>query len=440
MVPVRVCLLMLIGLVSQSLLADPVADREAYSHPLPGLEDQARERFNRGRAEFQRVWVAPPGGGDSTGLGPLFNRLACASCHLKNGPGRSPNSPGERMQSMLVRLSLPGQGDHGGVLPHPAYGGQLNEEGVPGVPGEGRASIHWKASRMHLSGGEVVVLRHPVLKFTDLAYGPLKGVLTSPRVGPAIFGLGLLESVSTETLEALAASQKSLGLAGHLNRVWDVSQQTTATGRMGWKANSPSLRQQIAEAFLGDMGITTPLFPNQNCTTAETACQQAQTTQTELSSARLDDIEFYVAHLAPPAPRDRDDPVVRHGESIFSNLGCAHCHRPQLETAAHPKFPALGARPIAPYSDLLLHDMGPGLADGRPDFAAGPGDWRTAPLWGIGLRPLIAGHHQYLHDGRARNLQEAILWHGGEARETRDRYARMAKPERQALLRFLASL
>jgi len=418
------------------------ASREAYSKPLPGLSDGEREIFFRGRSLFRQSWVvAPVANSTVDGLGPLYNRLACSSCHQKNSRGTAPDFPGERMQSMLIRLSVAGTSADGGPKPHPVYGGQLNEEGIPGVPGEGRAVLYWKPKTVHLADGEKVELRYPVLKFKELAYGPLTGAKTSARVSPAVFGLGLLESVSEDTLQKLAAETKPDGIKGRINRVWDIEQQKPVPGRFGLKANAPNLRQQSAGAFVGDLGITSPLFPEENCSTSQKACRKAVSGgHPELDKQQLDDVEFYLAHLAVPARRKTTDATVVRGEALFAATGCSQCHRPSLPTGDHPKFPLLSQRSIAPYTDLLIHDMGAGLADHRPDYQAGGRDWRTPPLWGIGLVPAINGTARYLHDGRARTLQEAILWHDGEGRKVRQRYSRLSKEDRAALLAFLDSL
>jgi len=432
----------LTGLAEERPATVDDSTREAFSKPLPGLGDGDREIFFRGRSLFRQSWIVAPSA-DATvdGLGPVYNRLACASCHQKNSRGTAPEHVGERMQSMLVRLSVPGQSPQGGPKPHPAYGDQLNEEGIPGVPGEGRAVIEWRQRTIRLADGERVQLRSPKLRFVELAYGPLDHALASPRVSPAVFGLGLLESVSDDTLEKLATEAKPDGIRGRVNKVWDVVQQRTVTGRFGLKANAPNLRQQSAGAFVGDLGITSPLFPTENCTAVQKACQQAPSGgHPELSKEQLDEVEFYLSHLAVPARRNTADPLVQKGETLFAAVGCALCHRPTLATGEHPKFPFLSKRSIAPYSDLLIHDMGPALADGRPDYQAGGRDWRTPPLWGIGLVPAINGEARYLHDGRARSVQEAILWHGGEAKRVRDRYAKLDKASRQALLAFIDSL
>lgn len=423
----------------------PLASREAYSQPLPGISEEERQAFLRGRSLFNQSWVvAPAQDSQVDGLGPLYNRLACVSCHAKNGRGKAPAGPGERMQSMLVRLSVPGTDAHGGPKPHPAYGDQLNEEGIPGVPGEGRAELRWREQRVRLADGSVVRLRRPLLQLSEAAYGPFQRpgapLLTSLRVGQPVFGLGLLAAVPLEQIQALADERQPDGVRGRVNTVWNVEKNRSGPGRFGWKANQPTLQQQIAGAMNGDLGITSPLFPTQNCTPAQTACAAApHGGQPELSADQLRDLTTYLSLLAVPAPRGQETAIVQQGQAHFAELGCAVCHRPTLRTGP-AAFPALAQRTIAPYTDLLLHDLGPGLADDRPDHQASGRQWRTPPLWGIGLSEAIGENSGFLHDGRARTLEEAILWHGGEARPARQRYTRLPRSEREALLAFLNSL
>jgi CxxC motif-containing protein (DUF1111 family) len=418
------------------------AGREAFSRPLGGLTESERERFFRGRSLFNQSWVVAPAKDDQVdGLGPLYNRLACVSCHARNGRGLPPERPDERMQSMLVRLSVAGPDGHGGPRPHPAYGDQFNEEGVPGVAGEGRVSLHWVEVVHRLPDGERIRLRRPQLVFSELAYGPMGRVLTSPRVGQQVVGMGLLDAVPAEVLEAMANAPKADGVKGRVNRAWNPEGGRAEAGRFGYKANMPSLRAQIAGAFLGDLGITSALHPDENCSPTQIACRKAPTGgRPELGADQLDDVEFYLAHLAVPARRGADSPAVRRGEVLFAAAGCSQCHRPSLNTGPSPRFPRLALKTIAPYTDLLIHDMGAGLADGRPDFLASGREWRTPPLWGIGLTATISETARYLHDGRARSLGEAILWHGGEAKVARRRFARLGRAEREDLLVFLKSL
>jgi CxxC motif-containing protein (DUF1111 family) len=435
--------LLMVALVAANALAQNEASPEAFAQPVPGLSDAEREQFFRGRTLVRQSWVVAPSKDDQVdGLGPLYNRLACISCHPHNGRGRPPERDDERMLSMLVRLSVPGHDVHGGPNPHPAYGGQLNEEGIPGVPGEGRAYLEWReVETVALADGEQVSLRRPRIKFADLAYGPIDGVLTSLRVGEQMVGMGLLDAVPSATLERMAKEAKPDGVKGRVNRVWNSEAKRMEAGRFGYKANMPTLRAQSAGAFNGDLGITSPLFPTENCTPVQTACQKAPTGGSpELSAKQLDDVEFYLAHLDLPPRRNAADPAVTRGEAKFAEVGCAACHRSQLKTGEHARFPRLSRQTIRPYTDLLIHDMGEGLSDHRPDYRAGGRDWRTPPLWGLGLTAAVSESTFYLHDGRARSLAEAILWHGGEAKPARDRFAGLKKEEREALMAFLNSL
>lgn len=419
------------------------ATREAYSRiNTDAASAQLSDAF-RGRSLFRQSWVVPPAKDiDIAGLGPIYNQLSCASCHPKNGRGQPPKNPLQAMRSMLVRLSLPGQDAHGGPLPHPVYGNQLNEQGIPGVPGEGSVSVEYREFPVTLPEGEAIKLRRPQYRFAELHYGPLNaGIQFSPRVGPPVFGLGLLEAVPEQTLLQLAEQGRQQGVSGRPNVVWDAEKQRPAIGRFGLKANVATLRQQITGAFIGDMGITSALHPEENCTAAQIACRQSPSArQPELSNAQLDAMLLYLRLLQVPARRNGDDPIVRQGEQTFTAIGCAACHVPVLKTGDFSPLPALSGQTLHPYSDLLLHDMGDDLADHRPDFQADGREWRTPPLWGIGLIERINEHSYFLHDGRARNLTEAVLWHGGEALPARQRFAALSADKCRALMRFLESL
>ena len=438
-------LLPLAFLVIQAHSAEDTAAyfAESFTRPMANLGDAEREQFIRGRSLVRQSWViAPSKDDDVDGLGPLYNRLACISCHPRNGRGQAPDNADERMRSMLVRLSVPGSDIHGGPKPHPVYGGQLNEEGIPGVPGEGRAFIQWQeVKKLTLPGGEKVSLRRPKTEFRELAYGPLDDALFSLRVGQQMVGMGYLDAVSETTLERMASEKKPDGVRGRVNHVWNPETQRMEAGRFGYKANMPTLRVQIAGAYAGDHGLTSPVFPDENCTPAQPACSKAPNGGLpELSREQLDDTEFYLAHLEIPARRKPDDPEIRKGEAVFARVGCAVCHRQVLETDDYARFPRLSRQKIQPYTDLLIHDMGEGLSDDRPDYQAHGREWRTPPLWGIGLTVAVSEVHSYLHDGRARNLTEAIVWHGGEAGRAQNRFVQLPEKERKALLAFLNSL
>lgn len=422
------------------------AGPRAFSTMAPALPETWRLDFAKGRTVFGRPWVpAPAEDEDFDGLGPQFNRLSCIACHPRNGAGFAPDDAAEPMRTMLVRLSVPGQDDHGGPKPHPAYGDQLNDNALDGFAPEGRAVVTWTETRETLPGGAVVGLRRPHLAFADLAYGPLgDDILTSPRIAPPIFGLGLLEAVAQADIVAHADpdDRDHDGIRGRANRVWDAGNGRVVLGRFGWKANQPSVHQQLAGAMLGDIGITSPIFPEQNCPPLQTGCDRPPAGGTvELTATQLHNLQTYHLGLGVPSRRHPDDPRVQAGEALFAGLGCAACHRPTLITGPHRVIAELGGQTIHPYSDLLVHDMGEGLADGRPDYLAGGRDWRTTPLWGLGLKPVVAGGRVgYLHDGRARTPLEAVLWHGGEAQAAADRVRALDPADRQALLDFLDSL
>lgn len=419
--------------------------REAFEHiQWPQVPEAVWPAVSSGRRLVRQTWVIAPSDDPlAIGLGPTYNRPSCLSCHPRNGRGEPPPSELEPMRSMLVRLSIRGFGVHGGPKPEPSYGEQFNEFGVPGVPGEGVAALSWETHVETLADGEQVELRRPVLHFRKLAFGPLHPeTMHSLRIASPLVGMGLLEAVPEADILALAETQRAAGagVAGMPNRVFDQRAGRTVLGRFGWKANQPTVRQQIAAALIGDMGITSDVFPRHDCPPVQAECAAVSAEHPEVSTASLDAMTAYHFALGVPARRDAADPEVRRGEQVFAEAGCAGCHVPQLQTGPFPAFPALAGQTIQPYTDLLLHDMGEELADGRPDYEAGPRHWRTAPLWGIGLAGTVGDGAVYLHDGRARSLLEAILWHGGEAASAREVVRALSRSEREALLSFLRSL
>jgi len=422
-----------------------VADESAlaYSLPGPGLNEAQLELFAGGREEFHQRWVVLLAIGGKWGRGPTSNAEICTDCHVNNGRGHAPESENETLASMIVRLSIPGEGEHGGPLAHPRYGDQLQNQGELGrVPAEGDAAIAWEDRDEKLADGSSVTLRKPKLSFSGLAFGALgQQTMTSVRIAPPVFGAGLLEAIEESALLEISRRQRELGFDGRPNYVWDEERQTTVLGRFGWKANQPSLRQQAASAFLNDMGVTTSVFTRENCPEVQTACRKRPSGMVpEQPERAFNELVFYTRALAVPARRRLDDPVALRGEQLFAQARCAVCHVPEIRTGEYPALAQLGNQLIHPYTDLLLHDMGEGLADGRPDFRAGPRDWRTPPLWGMGLSKKVNGNASLLHDGRARDPTEAILWHGGEATASRDAFARMPATDRAALLAFLDSL
>lgn len=423
----------------------PLATTEAFTFPMPNSPREHQRPFSFGNRLFNTNWVMAPGSVKSfDGLGPMFNRVSCSGCHTLDGRGAPPASGEGPFDTMLIRLSVPGQSGHGGPNPHPAYGDQLSERANPGIAPEGLAHITYEEVKGTYGDGTAYSLRQPSYLITELGYGPLgKDIMMSPRVAPQMVGLGLLQTVPDATLTALAdpGDTDGDGISGRVNMVWDQSAQAPAIGRFGWKANQPTLAQQNAGAALGDIGLTTTPNPGQNCTAAQAACRAAITGgDPEVPDAFLAKLTLYTMTIAVPRQRNATGSAESRGAELFRAFGCAACHMPTLVTGENKDFPEVSNQTIHPFTDLLLHDMGEGLADNRPDFEASGTEWRTPPLWGLGLVPAINGHYDLLHDGRARGFAEAILWHGGEAEAAREAFRTAPADERSALIAFLNSL
>lgn len=414
--------------------------RDAFGNAAANLPAARRRDFALGKSFFNDNWVtAPASTAGRDGLGPTFNARSCASCHVKDGRAAPPDADHPLRPGLLLRLSVPDGADGGRPEPSAAYGSQLQEQAILGVPAEGRAVIGLSERPGRFADGEPYVLSRPAYEVADAAFGPLEpGVLLGPRIAPTLVGLGLLEAVDAADLRAAADpdDRDGDGISGRTAELGDAG-----LGRFGWKATQPTVRDQVALAFLEDVGITSERHGEPNCPSAQRACGAAPDGgRPELSPAKLDQVTFYCQTLAVPARRRPDGVAEAAGERLFGALGCAACHRPELLTGSGHLVAALRRQTIHPYTDLLLHDMGPDLADGRPDGAASGSEWRTPPLWGGGLQQTVNGHSRLLHDGRARDAAEAILWHGGEAETAREGFRGLPRAQREALLTFLASL
>ncbi|MEF1309292.1 di-heme oxidoredictase family protein [Vibrio mytili] len=424
----------------------------AYSLPAANLPMSKRLDFSVGNSFFRNPWVQAPASTDARdGLGPLFNTNGCQNCHIKDGRGHPPEAGDIHAVSMLVRLSIPAVTPEqkkayilNGGIPEPTYGGQLQDFALQDQTPEGKISISYTPVPVQFHDGTEVVLRKPTLKIIDLGYGDMHpDTEMSARVAPPMIGLGLLESIPEDTLLSWADEDDldKDGISGKVNKVWNIEKGDFSIGRFGWKAGQPTLMQQNAAAFNGDVGLTSHLFPSENCTSKQPLCNALPNGgQHEVSQNILDFVEFYSQHLAVPIRRNMDDPQVQLGQKIFAESGCESCHKTNVKTAKRSGLPALSEQDIHPYTDLLLHDMGDGLADNRPEYRASGREWRTPPLWGIGYTEEVNGHTFYLHDGRARNVLEAVLWHGGEAEAAKQKVLALSKNEREALVAFLNSL
>jgi CxxC motif-containing protein (DUF1111 family) len=421
----------------------------AFGNVAKNLAGNANGAFVLGNSFFRTNWVIAPASVTSRdGLGPMLNAISCSGCHSLDGRGQPPRTEAEQLSDLLIRLSRPGTDAHGGPLADPAYGLQLSGRANPGVTAEGDMLVHYVEQPSTYPDGTTYSLRQPNYSWRNLGYGLMPATIQfSPRVAMQIPGLGLLEAVDAATIEALAdpADADQDGVSGRPNYVWNAAAGRATLGRFGWKANQPTIRQQVADAFAGDMGLTSTMHSSEEL--SDVQINQFHYDQLpnggvpEVTDAQFDAIAFYCSTLAVPVRRNVKDATVLHGKQLFVQVGCGKCHTPRLVTGSSGgTIPEFANQTIRPYTDLLLHDLGPALADGRPDFQATGQEWRTPPLWGLGMIRTVSGHTTLLHDGRARNTEEAILWHGGEADGARQAFAALPKADREVLLKFLQSL
>ncbi|QTD38196.1 c-type cytochrome [Polaribacter batillariae] len=431
--------------LSAGKLTTTLLGSNAFDQAVPGLPTNTDLLFFVGNSLFRQNWVSAP---SSTtvrdGLGPTFNARSCSSCHNKDGRGMPLEVGQEFSAGFLMRISEHGKNAVGGPKNVTNYGDQIQEHANLGVSYEAKVGVKFNTISGTFSDGEKYELRKPIYTISDEQFGSLQNVLTSPRVGQQVIGLGLIDALSKE---AILANEDEMdtnndGISGKANYVWDFSAKKTVLGKFGWKANQPTLRQQVAAAFSGDMGLTTSIFPDKNCPSPQKDCLDAENGGTpEVTDNSLDNIMIYSSSLSVPIRRNYNTEEVLKGKQIFRDLKCTSCHTEVFTTSNNYPFnPILQNVTIRPFSDFLLHDMGEDLADNRPDFLASGKEWRTQPLWGIGMIQEVNSHTFLLHDGRARNIQEAILWHGGEAENAKNNYKKLTKEDRTNVLAFINSL
>lgn len=419
---------------------------QAFSHPMSGTRSQLRRDFNVGNSFFNTVWVASPASTTlRDGLGPHYNAVSCSSCHFKDGRGRGlPEKAGPIDVSLLFRLRVKNEKQE--IVPHPNYGGQFQPFSVQGVMKEGDAFVSYETISGEFADKETFELARPIYQFLNLNYGPFgETTIASPRVAPQMIGLGLVELISESDILAKEDpyDMDGDGISGRANRVHSVVHNDVRLGRFGWKAGKASLIEQNAAAFNGDIGITSPLHPTEECTAIQTDCVKNMSEE-DISMERLKLVTVYTQLLAVPKRRNIEKLEVKNGKEHFVKANCVACHTPSYVTNSEGDLDVLKNQTIYPYSDFLLHDMGDGLADHveelKNEDEATTREWRTPPLWGLGMVPVVNGHSRYLHDGRARNLEEAILWHGGEAESSKKAYLELSKTERAELIEFLKDL
>ncbi|GHA12295.1 thiol oxidoreductase [Devosia pacifica] len=431
----------------------------AFSNPSGNLSFEDQESFLLGNGLFRKDWATSPSSTlASDGLGPLFNARSCQSCHIKDGRGHAPLDADDPATTMLVRVSVPPDEEQQLAIaeslipaaPHPSYGLQIQDFAAAGIPAEARVSVSYEDIEVSLAGGETVSLRKPTLTLSNPGYGAFgDDMMLSARVAPPMIGMGLLEAIHPSDILALADPEDSDGdgISGRPN--WALNEHgDPVLGRFGWKAAQPDVAMQTAHAFSGDMGLSSPLTPSHwgDCTERQTEClelphgAQEHLGDQEVPGELLELVSFYSRNLGVPARRDVEDEEVLRGKQIFYESGCTSCHTPKFVTSRDAGHEAQRFQLIWPYTDMLLHDMGEGLADNRSEGQANGREWRTPPLWGIGLTGTVNDEATFLHDGRARTILKAIVWHGGEAQAARDAVVALQPGDREALLTYLESL
>lgn len=438
----------------------------SFNVPMPHLTEKELELHLLGDVEFNRQFNT------EGGVGPAFNASSCIICHARDGRGALPViKPGTTKvrlgaaESLLLRISL--ENELGPKIV-PGFTEQLFHRGVyslrPDSPGTGQADVDmsFSTSSFTYPDGRIVELRKPVFTLSK-AYDKIDGqpsalehpdLRVSPRMGPPMIGLGLIEAIDDRDIHALADpdDENGDGISGRVHVV------NGRVGRFGWKAAVPSLRKQVAAALSNDMGLRNSLFPKENITGTQlfesflqrlgdlpknligSLLEFADGEKLELQDSSLDALEFYVQTLAVPARRDVEVPAVLRGARIFESINCTGCHTPRFRTSDTAAVASLRGLTIYPFSDGLLHDMGDELSDNRTDLEASGHEWKTRPLWGLGLTQTVNPRAGLLHDGRARTIEEAILYHGGEAAKSREKFSHLPASERQDLILFLRSL
>lgn len=411
---------------------------KAFSLPAPNLSKENLAKHQAGDIAFEATFVSNPSPVNG-GLGPIFNNNSCVSCHTTDGRAVFPEDI-NAMSGLLLKISIPGRGINNSPLEVPGFGTQLQHQSIYGYSKEAAISVTFENTNVEMSDGTIVSLRKPVFSLSN-PYMPLPDkILISPRIGMPVFGLGLLEAIPEPDILANADINDNNrdSISGKPNYVWNSIDKKMSLGRFGWKASTPSIILQSAGAYNEDMGLTNPLRP-QESSYGQTNSDPGSIS-IELLQQSLDDVTFYCQTLGVPASRNNSDPQVIYGRKVFDKLKCNACHIPSFRTGSNSSLPEISYQQIYPYTDMLLHDMGEGLADNRDEFDANGREWKTRPLWGIGLTQITSGHTNFLHDGRARNITEAILWHGGEAEQSKEGFRKLSLKDREALLSFINAL
>ena len=419
--------------------------RNAFSHHFTNLSFEQKQDFLIGNAFFREVWIASPSSTKSSdGLGPLYNARACQSCHIKDGRGHLPKT--EKPLSTVIKI-----GEYQGfrLLPHKVYGKQLQFFAIPGISLESEINLSYKSREKNYNYKDKISFEYPFVNFTDLKYGKVdKTNSLSLRVSPQVIGVGLLEAIETSDIlknEDINDTNGD-GVSG-VARKLKYSNGETKIGRFGIRASTPDLFVQTGTAFMHDMGLSNSVGNNPfgDCTENQKECLKYPTGIDKKSTFEVDDevmdkIVFYLSSLSPPKRRNVTNKDVLLGKKIFYEAKCTSCHTPKYVTSKNAKFDFLKFQLIWPYTDLLLHDMGDELADKDLDGNVTNKEWKTPPLWGIGYAKEVNPRATFLHDGRAKTIMEAVLWHSGEAKKSIDFLIENYKDDLDKLDAFLNSL
>jgi CxxC motif-containing protein (DUF1111 family) len=412
---------------------------QSFSLPIKGLISTEVTKFMVGNSLFRSNWVQSPASVEKMqGLGPLFNARSCAACHFNDGRSAPTEENGVLGTGLLFRISILKDGH---FIDHPVYGDQIQPQGILNVRAEATPMVKYEEINGKYLDGSIYKLQKPTYWVEKYQYGNIEEKLfISPRVAPQMIGLGLIEAIPEKQIlnNSDEYDKDGDGISGRANFIFLNGKKFI--GRFGWKANRPSILIQNSAALLGDLGVTSSLHPKQNCYPSQTDCLKAHSiSRSEISDDDLNSLNFYTQTLGVPKKRNSLDLEVINGEKVFKKIGCLNCHVSVYKTGTS----AIGQftnQLIYPYSDFLLHDMGDELADNRPDFLASGKEWKTPPLWGIGLLKIVNRHQNLLHDGRARNVEEAILWHDGEAKKSQSEFIKLTKTERNEVIKFIESL
>lgn len=410
----------------------------SFDNPAVNLNTQNLETHLDGDAQFEQAFVTAPAIVNS-GLGAQFNNTSCIGCHPSDGRSSFPSNIND-FSGFFLRISVSGTDAHGGPNPAPGFGDQLANHAIFGKQPEVKFNVTYIDKVVNFSDGTEVILKKPIYSVEDSYISMPSDAVFSPRLGPPVFGLGLLEAITEHDI-LLKQDINDIdddGISGKANYVWNQETQSITLGRFGWKANSATVMTQSAGAYNNDMGITNPLFPMES-SYGQTNGDNLND-DPEISQEIIDQVALYCRTLAVPAARNLEDKNVIRGYELFEDAKCSSCHTPKYITGNFSGISAISNQTIYPYTDMLLHDMGDDLADGRQDFLADGNEWKTRPLWGIGLTNLVNGHTDFLHDGRAKSIEEAILWHGGEAEDSQKYYTNLSKTDREALLAFVNAI